>query len=404
MPRSKPVFAKYLRISEILYLLMITFSFYLLLISRTGEARTVWEVLHPFFIPILFITAFLLLTVLLTSEKVEYKLLVVIFYSVLIHSFFSIVFPAGDLSGQQMALGRTRLVFDNAVFHGWTPWPTITIQNRIFEWFRGITFQAALSVVFARMLSLDLLWVHLFLVPVLWGVFTPIAAFLTTKALSGNDEAAVFSSLLTSAFPYATYFGAISVNISLGFIFFFYSLYFMLKNLDSNSPKTGVLMLVFPFFSFLSHSLTGIMSLSLLFLALTFKSYKSEKGASPTTAKSSLVIAFIFCASLLPLSFIYLRFFNPATHTVFTFDKLYEFPLQEIVGLFLLGELSYSFSAETIFLNVIGPLVAFLFLAYLLYRLKSNPADKHKIHLYFLFAAFLQYHVKAYREIRAAFL
>ena len=389
MPRSKQVSAKYLHLSEILYLFMISFSFYLLLISRTGEASTVWEVLHPFFIPTLFVTTFLLITILFTSEKVAYKLLLVIFYSVLIHSFFSIVFPAGDLSGQQMVLGRTRLVFDNAVLHGWTPWPTMLIQSRIYEWFRGITFQAALSVVFARMLSIDLLWVHLFLVPVLWGVFTPIAAFLTTKTLGVDDKVAVLSSLLISAFPYATYFGAISVNTSLGFIFFFYSLYFMMKNLDSNDSKTKSLMMVLSFFSFLSHSLTGIMSFSLLFLALTFKSYRSEKKASPVITKLSLVITFIFCASLLPLSFIYFRFLNPTTHTVFTLDKFYELPIEEIVGLFLLGELTYGFDPKTIFLNVIGPAIALLFIIYLLYKSKRNPTAKCQIHIYFLFAAFL---------------
>jgi len=389
MPLSKQGPTKHLRISEILYLFMIVFSFYLLLISRTGEARTVWEVLHSFFIPVLFVTTFLLLTVLFTSEKVAYKLLLVIFYSVLIHSFFSIVFPAGDSSGQQMVLARTRLVFDNAVLHGWVPWPTITIQYRIFEWFRGITFQASLSVVFARMLSIDFLWVHLFLVPVLWGVFTPIAVFLTTKTLGGNEKVSILSSLLISASPYATYFGAISVTNSLGFIFFFYSLYFMLKNLDSNDPKIRALMLIFPFFSFLSHPLTGIISFSILFLALTFKSYKSEKEASSITAKLSLVIAFIFCASLLPVSFIYLRFFNPATHTVFTLDKLYELPLQEIAGLFLLGKLTYGFGPKTILLNVIGPVIALLFIIYLLYKLKSDPAAKYRIHISFLFATFL---------------
>ena len=387
MEPSRQRFTKLLRVSEIFYFFLAALSFYLLFSSRTWEAHTVWEVMHPAFIPTMFVATSLLFRILLSSEKVAYKLLFIIVHSVLIHSIFSIVFPTGDLSGQQMFLGRTRLVYDNAVLHGWPPWPVTTVQSQIYEWFRGINFQAALSVAFARMFSIDFIWIHLFLVPVLWGVFTPIAAYLTTYTFTQNEKVAVLSSLLFSAFPWATYFGAISVPNSLGYIFFFYSLYFMLKNLDSNDSKTRFLTLTFPFFSLLSHHLTGIMSFCLLILALVFKSYKGEKSSS-ITAKVSLVTSFILCASLLPLSLIYLRFFRAATYTAFTLNKLYELPLEEILGLFLIGELTY-FDFETILLAVIGPGLALLCIIYLLYNLKRNPTAKFRIHIYFLFAAFL---------------
>lgn len=388
MPHSSQGFPKILRVGEILYLFLIALLFYLLFLSRAGEVRTVWEILHPAFIPTLFVATSLLLTILLASKKVTYKLLFIIVHSILIHSLFSIVFPAGDLSGQQMAIGRTRLVYDNAILHGWPPWSIETIQSQIYTRFGGINFQAALSVVFARMLSIDFLWIHLFLVPVLWGVFTPIAAYLTTYTFTQNEKVAILSGLLLSAFPYATYFGAISVPNSLGFIFFFYSLYFMLKNLASNNSKTTFLMLAFSFFSLLSHNLTGIMSFALLLLALAFKSYRDEKSSS-ITAKTSLATSFIFCASLLPMSFIFLRFFSSKFYTVFTLDKFHDLPSEEIVGLFLIGDLTYSFKIETILLNIVGPVLALLCMIFFIYSLRRNPTAKFRIHIYFLFAAFL---------------
>ena len=131
MSPSKQGFTKLVRVSERLYLFLVALSFCLLFLSRAGEAHTVWEVLHPAFIPTLFVATSLLLAILLASEKVAYKLLFIIVHSVLIHSLFSIVFPAGDLSGQQMVLGRTRVVYDNAVLHGWPPWPIETVQSQI---------------------------------------------------------------------------------------------------------------------------------------------------------------------------------------------------------------------------------------------------------------------------------
>jgi hypothetical protein len=388
MPPSKQESNRLLRVGELLYILLIVLSFYLLIASRTGEARTVWQVLHPAFIPTLFVTTSLLLAILFSSEKTANKMMFIIIHSILLHSFFPIIFPAGDLSGQQSVLGRTRRVFDNTILHGLSGWPTRTLQIFIVEMFDGINLQAALSTIFARMLSIEIFYVHLFLVPVLWGTFVPVASFLTTKALSGNEKASVLSSLLVSAFPYTVYFGAISVPNSLGFIFFFCSLYFMLKHLSSNNSRTTYFMVAFSFFSFLAHYLTGVISFSLLLLVLTFKSYKSEKAASPTTAKASLAITFLLCVSLLPLSFICLRVFSPTVHTVFTLDKFYELPAEEIAGLFIIGDL-INFDLTTILQVIIGPTFALLYMIYLLHKLKKDRTSEFRTHFLLLFAAFL---------------
>lgn len=378
-----------LRFGEILFLILTALSFYLLFISRSGEAHTVWQVLNPAFVPAIFVTASLLVMILLTSEKTAYKLLYVVVFSILLHSFFSIVFPAGDLSGQQSILARVRLVFDNTVLHGLTGWPNRNIQVFIYELFAGENLHAALTVIFARMLSIDVFYVHLFFIPILWGTFVPVAVFLVAKSISGNEKAAVLSSLLVSAFPYTIYFGAISVPNSLGFIFFFYSLHFMLRYLSSNESKTAYWMLIFSLFSFLSHYLTGIMSFSLLLLALAFKAYQSEKKSAFTSARISLIISFLASLSLLPLSFICLRVIGTLRPPAFTLDKINQSPTQEIICLLLIGELTHGYNLNIIFLNIAGPLLALLWMLYLLYGLRRKPDDKFRVHIYFLFAAFL---------------
>jgi len=344
--------------------------------------------LNPAFLPTLFLTATILIAILLRSESTALKLVFVILFSILIHSLFSIIFPAGDLSGQQMVLGRTRRVFDNTAPIGWSGLTTITVQAFVYELFKGINLQAAISTVFARMLSIDILYVHLSLVPILWGVFVPIASFLTAKAIGGSDKASVLSSLIVSAFPYTIYFGAISVQNSLGFIFFFYSLYFMLKFLSSNNRKDTYLMLFSCFVSFLAHYLTGVMSISLLVLAVVFKTYSREKN-SESQVRILLIASFLFCVSLLPLAFIYLRFFASSTNAVFTLGKFSELPFSEIAGLFLLGELIHGFDPETILVITIGPFIAFAYMIYLLRKARKNAAGNSRIRIYFLFTAFL---------------
>jgi len=378
-----------IRVSEILYLALTALSFYLLFISRSGEAHTVWQVLHPAFIPAIFASTSLLVMILLTSEKTAYKLLFVIILSILLHSFFPIVFPAGDLSGQQSILGRIRLVFDNTVLHGLTGWPNRNIQVFIYQLFIGANLQAALSVTLARMLCIDIFYVHLFFIPVLWGTFVPVAAFLVTKAIGGSERASALSGLLISVFPYTTYFGAISVPNSLGFIFFFYSLCFTLRYLSSNGSKNVQWTLVFSLFSFLSHYLTGIMSFSLLLLATAARTYQNEKKYALTSARILLIVSFIISVSLLPLSFIYLRVLGTSIMPVFTLDNISELSIQEIVSLSLFGELAYSSNLRIIFLNISGPLLAFLWMLYLLFRLRRKLEVRFRTQVYFLFAVFL---------------
>jgi len=384
---AKPV-ARALRLAELLYLLTLSMSFYFLLMSRTGEAHTIWEVLHPALLPTLFLATTILVVVSLSSEKSAYKMLFIIFHSVLIHSFLSVVFPAGDFSGQQMVLGRIRRLQDEALIHGWPPGSTGSFPSEIFARFGGVNFQGAITVALGQMLNVDILWIHLFLVPVLWGVFTPISVYMTTSMITSNDKVPILASLLISAFPYTTYFGAISVPNSLGFIFFFCSLCFMLRYLSSNGFKTMALLLLFSFFSLFSHYLTGIMSFSLALLAIAFKAYKSEKAESPRV-KLSLIFPFIVSTSLLPLSLIYLRFVRPITQTAFTLDKFHELPLQEIVNLTLIGELAYGFDSGTIFLVLVGPALALLCMTYLIFHLKKKPQAKGRTQTHFLITAFL---------------
>jgi len=279
-------------------------------------------------------------------------------------------------------------VFDNTILHGLSGWPTQTIQIFIVEMFDGINLQAALSTIFARILGTDILSIHLFFIPTLWGTFIPVASFLTTRAIGGSEKAAVVSSLLVSTFPYTIYFGAISVPNSLGFIFFFYSLYFMLRYLSSNDSKMARWMVAFSLFSFLSHYLAGVISFSLLLLSIGFKTFKSHKKPSSTDARTSLVILFFVCVSLLPLSFIYLRLLGTSANPTFTLRKLNEMPSQEIIGLFLLGE-AYNFDLKTIILFIIGPILAFLSMICLLFRLEKNTAAESRSQIHFLFAAFL---------------
>lgn len=381
-----------LYLGRLIYLFFILLSLYLLLISRSGEVYTVWQVLHTMFLPTIFASTLFLLVIVFSSEKVEYKLLFVILHSILLHSFMVIVFPAGNIGAQQETLGVTRLVFDGVISNG-IGGSIPYLPRKVYTLLRGDNFQTVFSVVFARMLSIDVYWTHLPLIPLLWGIFTPLIAFMTSKTLGLNENISVLCSLIVSLFPTSIVWGYASIPNGLSYLFFFCFIYFLLKYLQSNKAKELFLVVVFLAASTFSHFLAGTIALSLLILAYSVKTYINEKERSPISAKLTLLVSFIFCVSILPFALAYRRLFYPPATTFFSLNRFREAPLTEMVLPFLLGSYFDFISRDAIITTLIfgiAPLLGLIGMIYIL-RFKTKQMSGRAIYLYmlFLFLAFL---------------
>ncbi len=390
--------SKRLRIVELLYLLMTVLSFYLLFISRSGEVRTVWEVLHPAFIPVFFATTALLLVAIFSSEQVKYKLVLTIVHSILSHIFFVVIFPAGYFGAQQTVLGKTRLVYDNVIFGG-IPLGPENILVQIYNWVRGINFLAALSVILTRMSGIDFFWGHLFFVPLLWGTLVPVAAFLVTRAFGEDENVSVLSSLLVSLFPISIAFGTYSMPFTLSCIFFFCSIYFILRYLFTDGLKASCLMIIFSFATVVSHSLTGTLVISLVFLAIALKNYENEKAKNPISAKISLLLSFIVSTILLPCVLLIFRLISPVARVSFSLDKLSELSPTEIVVELVLGRY-VDFPLVQALIWVLGPLLGFVGLIYVFRSgIKAGSSRTRRVSAMFLLLGFLVVSVD-YRILR----
>ena len=376
-------------IISVSYLLLVGISLSLLLLARSGEVYTVWEALNPLFLPFYFSATFLLLSVIFSPGNVDKKLLFIIIHCILTHSLYAVIFPAGDIGAQILTLGRSRLVYENISINGWPvslP-PTSNFFSRIYYWFRGINFQTALSVTFARMLAVDILWSHLWLVPLFWGTFVPLAAFLTSRALGIGERASLLAGLLISLCPNTIYYGAISVAYSLGLVFFFLSLYFALSYL-SNGGRALLLLLIFSFFSFLSHFLTGVMSFSMLFLVVALRRYAAEKATSPKSVKALWCVTLLFCSSLVPIFLLYQKLFFPF-YTYVSLRNLRGLSVPDMISRILVGGY-LDFSPYGAILNATGALLGlFVMIYYLKSKIKTNSDRSSLLGSLFLFSGFL---------------
>jgi hypothetical protein len=359
------------RLLQLIYLFMVALSFYLLSLSRTSEVHTVWNFMHPAFLPVFFATTFVLITIVLSSEKASHKLALISLHSILMNSLFVIIFPAsGDLGGQQTVLGNARLAYDN-ISQGFlvSAESPFIIPHMFME-----GFQIPLTVVFARMFAVDILWTHVLFVPVIWGIFAPLAAFMIPQVLGLSEKVSTLSSMLLLLFPLTVVWGSISVPNSFGYITAFWSFYFILKYLSS--AKEG-----FPFFasafcliSFLVHFLAGTLSFIFLIFALSLRRYEKEKSHSLGSARTFLAMSFLFSTSLLPLSLPFVRLFT-RMHPYFSMYKLNGVSLEEVIQLTIFGEfINFSIGAALVY--GVGKIVGLFAIIYFLTKSLRNRNGK----------------------------
>jgi len=381
---------KYFFALKLLYLSMMGLLFYLLYLSRRVEMYTVWDAIHPAFIPVFVVTTILLMAIILSAEKVEYKMLFTILHSVLSHVFMVVVFPAGNIGVQQTLLGKTRLVFDNVISNGFG-WSMTGVLTKIYILFRGENLQSAFSVIFAHMFGVDVYWTHLLLVPILWGIFVPLIAFMISKTLAASERVSVLSCLLISLFPTSIVWGKESIPNGLSYLFFFCFIYFVLKHLKSNRSRDLFLAIMFFLATSLSHYLAGTVAFSLFLIVNAVKTYENDKRKSPRTAKLTLLISFIFCVSILPLALAYRRLFYPWADTRFSLQPLYELPFPNAFFYILLGnyfDFIYREAYITTMIFGAAPLLGLIGMMYMLVTSsKKRPNRSIDPNLLFIFLA-----------------
>jgi len=364
----------YFDLTRLLYLSFVGLCFYLLFVSRSGEVYTVWQVMTPFFYPVFFVSTFLLLIIVFSSGGTMLKLLFAILHSILSHSFMVIIFPAGNIGVQQMLLGQTRLVFDNVIFHGFG-WTLENVPLKAYNLIRGENLQTALSVILARMLGVDVYWVHLLLVPILWGVFVTLAAYLVARILGLGENVSILSALVISLFPPTIVWGAVSIPNGLSYIFFFCYLYFLLKYLKNNNlwnlfPLVSILIV-----TSLTHLLAATAAVSLFLLALSIKNFETLQSGS-LMSRFTILVSFVLCTVILPFTLIYRRIFYSGANTYFSLEKLNGLSSPYVAMYLLFGSYLDFFASGSYVTTLVFGIGPALGLIGMIYFLLINPRKK----------------------------
>ena len=311
------------------YIVFLASSVGLLFLAYRSWTGSLYFYVNPMLIPIYFVITTFLLSILIrenTTLTLTDKLLL-IFLHAFTTSLLSIIVLYPGISGDnwyQLGRAMTVDIFGRHYSVFLSPEKATYLQNIIGKTYvlsRGIT-QSMLVVTLSRILSVELIWVHLLYMSVLWSFFVPLLTYRISKEIGAGDRTSLLASFLTANAPILIGWSSIAVPNSLGFLFFLTAIFFLLKFLSSNQKSKYILLLLITIvFSFITHDMTGITTFSLVFLVFTLKIHERMKNTSSYTASIVMLTGVVISALFLPTMAILMKYIYPIVST-FSLQKM----------------------------------------------------------------------------------
>jgi len=280
-----------------LFILMLG-GFYVLFKNHTGlEISTPWTVLPNFYI-YLYLLIFAVLGLLIFTNNHAKTILILFFvFSLLTHF---------------------NLALSHDLVYGADYWRHLGTQNQILQnggvmiqnfsenpnWFEKINFGLysyagfwGLNVILNLFTGVDLLNLGKFVGPILWSLFIPVLFYALGRVLHLPKRLALFLTWLSFIPSALLISGSFSLPVSLGFIFWLFSLLLLLKaDLQKNKTQFFGLVVVG-----LLLSLGYLLYAILFFLALLLKLINVYLKENNWQSKISWLVVFVFTALFLPV-------------------------------------------------------------------------------------------------------
>jgi len=284
-----------------LYIVFFLFSLFVLLDTRSGWIRgPIWNVVPPIFLQTYFIATAFLTGIVLLPGKTNVKLSFIILHSVFSLSILLLIlYPGIIFYDPWYEMGQARTILYMRC--NWVPAniPSLGFIRTMNSLIRGLGHHALL-VTFTEVLNVDMYWISVLLLPLLFGFFAPLTSYKITRMIGGSKETSLFAALLATASFFLLSWGKVTGGGSLGILFLFLLVYLLMRFLFLHENRAFLLAILVLATTATTHVLPGVISGCVVFLALALKVYEHEMQKSPRVAGIFLFTSFALATFLLP--------------------------------------------------------------------------------------------------------
>lgn len=257
------------------------------IISQLQSALTP-QIYHAYF----FATTFMLL-ILILKDKLSGKkaLMLIIFHSITVYGWWIVHLFYGGTGDQWTILGRIRTL--QLTGHHYRI-RLINYPNDLLSalYLRSTgTLIQSIEITLYYILNVDLFWIHIVGFSIAWSVFIPIFVYLISK-LTFNRKVGLLSALVFTYTYWAIAWGNVATNNSLGFLIFTIAIYFSLRVIQNEGKVHSDIkaLLLVTVASLFAHSMTGILTICMVILAISNILFKGKSFLSRILKIIALII------------------------------------------------------------------------------------------------------------------
>jgi hypothetical protein len=222
----------------------------------------------------------------------------------------------------------SQLAYEKSVEKGWFMTYVVSqqtsIATQIYMALRDLS-QYLLVITLSNVFAVDIYWVHIMFIPVLWSVFVPLIAFAIAREIGVDEKASLLAGFFAGVAPSFISWGSITVPNSLGFMSFFFSLYCFIKSISGSGRRYFILALLSIGFSFLAHFMAGVATLSLFFVYAATKVYRHHLSRISISIGLSSVAVLVMPLSIIAQSYVY------PIRSFFLMDKFRQYDVYQLV-------------------------------------------------------------------------
>ena len=219
--------------------LLVVVGLLLLFKSRTGEyILTPWQVIPKLYVYLFLIITFTVVNIIFSKLKTKIILLIIIIYSLALHAYLPFVYQTGFGGDKWRHLASERYlleekVYSPALFGEPIRWmevgplrlPEVLVAGNKTSY--GNMW--AITIALSKFLSVDVFWVDYWLGFVLWSLFLPVFMYLWGGLIYNNRHFRLLLAFLPSIFYIMQSFGAITIPVAFGSLFFYFVFYLWMK-------------------------------------------------------------------------------------------------------------------------------------------------------------------------------
>jgi hypothetical protein len=299
-----------LKIHKIVYIIYISLWGAAIFLLANGRSSAVlqspWQAISSYYLPVFFLLSVVLGVLLVSKYKTKTLLFFVILYSFLVHAYLPLshMLPwGGDVwrtIGIEQKIQQEEFIYPVLFGHNaeWVSTSLVSVP-RIFtaphKYVYGHLWGE--SILLSETLHIDLLYINIWLVPILWSLLLPLIFFRIGKILFGSPRYGLWFSALT-CIPFSLQaLGGLTLAVSLGTIVFFFTLMLWLQYLRERVPWQRRIVLLFAVLSLFGYTLYALLIWFVIIVSVVFSFI--QKRVKNSLIKKSLITVIAFLSIFL---------------------------------------------------------------------------------------------------------